>query len=226
MLLKLTKFDIIAQYRQGFYLVYGIITVIYIFILASVPEEARQVVTAYFIVSDTSILGMVFVGAMVLLEKQQNILQSFFITPLKLSDYLWSKVISLTLIAVLVSSFIGFIPGGMLSNWWLMLIAVLLSSVFFTFLGLGIAARVSTLNGYIAGIVLGGSIAGFPIAGYFFFHDLSLIFPVNAAVELMVVQPDKLGILNGTMCVLSLFIWCFMGYAFAKKQFERKVIQI
>lgn len=223
--LKLTKYDIIAQYRQGFYLVYGIITVIYIFILASVPAEARQVVTAYFIVSDTSIMGMVFVGAMVLLEKQQNILQSIFITPLKLSDYLWAKVISLTLIAVLVSSLIGFVPGGMLSNWWLMLIAVLLSSVFFTFLGLGIAARVSTLNGYIAGIVLGGSIAGIPIAGYFFFHDLSLIFPVNAAVELMVVQPGKLGILNGTMCVLSLFIWCFIGYVYAKKQFEKSVIQ-
>jgi fluoroquinolone transport system permease protein len=181
-------------------------------------------VTAYIILSDTSVLGMVFVGALVLLEKQQNILQSLFITPLKLSTYLWSKALSLTLIAIIASSIIGFVPGGMLGNWVATLSAVILSSLLFTFLGLGISARVNTLNEYIAGIILGGIILGSPIALFFVIPKLSLLFPINAAIDLLITKPE-LQTAKGVIADTAVLVcWNIIGFFFAKHQFSKHVI--
>ncbi len=225
MLLKLTKYDILFQLKQGFYTVYAILVTIYILLLFYLPQSVRMDVTAYILLSDTSVMGLTFVGALVLLEKQQSILQTLFITPLKLSTYLWGKVISLTILALLTSSLIGFLPGGMLPNPVAMLSAVILSSIFFTFIGLGIAARVNTLNEYLSGIMLGGLITVAPVALYFFIPDISVIFPVNAAVDLLLTPPEE-QIVKGIIADTAvLILWSILAYLWAKKQFLKYIIE-
>jgi len=220
----LIKYDILFQMKQGFYLIYAILTAIYLLILFYLPNSVRMEVTAYLILSDTSVMGLMFVGALVLLEKQQNVLQSLFVTPLKLDDYLWSKVLSLTVIAIMVSSAIGFLPGGMLANWPATLIAVTLSSFFFTFLGLGIAARVNTLNQYLAGVLLGGLIMVAPIALFFVTPTLSLVFPINAAIDLLILPPEvqtPKGIIADTAVLIC---WSILAFIYARRQFLKYVI--
>jgi len=170
-------------------------------------------------------MGIVFVGALVLLEKQQNILQSIFITPLKLSAYLWSKALSLTLIAILASSIIGFLPGGELENWAATLTAVIFSSLFFTFLGLGVAARFNTLNQYIAGIMLASIIMIAPLGLYFIDPNLSLVFPVNATIDLLFVSPQEQTIKGIIADIAVLVCWTILSFLFAKRQFLKHVIQ-
>lgn len=88
-MLKLFKYDISIQLRSGYWTVYGIIGLIYILILVNLPVNIRDDVAIFLIFSDTSVLGLIFVGALVLLEKQQGVLQSLSVTPLKLTDYLF-----------------------------------------------------------------------------------------------------------------------------------------
>jgi fluoroquinolone transport system permease protein len=224
MLFSLIKYDTMFQIRQGFYLIYAILTAIYLLILFYLPHSVRMEVTAYLILSDTSVMGLLFVGALVLLEKQQNVLQSLFVTPLKLDNYLWSKSLSLTLIALVVSSAIGFLPGGMLGNWLATLIAVALSSLFFTFVGLGISARVNTLNQYLAGILLGGLVMVAPIALFFFTPILSLVFPINAAIDLLILTPEvqtPKGIVADTAVLVC---WNILAFIYARSQFMKHVI--
>jgi fluoroquinolone transport system permease protein len=225
MLLKIIKYDILFQLKQGFYLVYAILSAIYLLILFYLPQSVRMDVTAYLILSDTSMMGIVFVGALVLLEKQQNILQSIFITPLKLSTYLWGKAISLTIIAIMASSIIGFLPGGELENWAATLTAVIFSSLFFTFLGLGVAARFNTLNQYIAGIMLASIIMIAPLGLYFIDPNLSLVFPVNATIDLLFVSPQEQTIKGIIADIAVLVCWTILSFLFAKRQFLKHVIQ-
>ena len=225
MILSLTKYDILFQLKQGFYTVYAILVVIYLLILFYLPQSVRMEVTAFIILNDTSVLGIVFVGALVLLEKQQNILQSLFITPLKLSTYMWSKVLSLTLIAMLASTIIGLVPGGLSNNWLAMLSSVILTSVFFTFLGLGVAARVNTLNQYIAGIMVAGVITLAPVALYFFIPNLSLVFPVNAAIDLLITSPETQTIRGIIADSAVLICWSIVAFLWAKHQFIKYIIQ-
>ncbi len=225
MLLKLTKYDILFQLKQGFYTVYAILVAIYLLILFYLPHSVRMDVTAFIILNDTSVMGLTFVGALVLLEKQQNILQSLFITPLKLSTYLWGKTLSLTLIALLTSSLIGFLPGGMIENWVAMLSAVALSSIFFTLIGLGMAARVNTLNEYLAAIMLAGLITVAPVALYFFIPNLSVIFPVNAAIDLLLTSPELQTVKGIIADTAVLICWSIVAFLWAKKQFLKYIIE-
>jgi len=225
MILNLTKYDILFQLKQGFYTVYTILVVMYLLILFYLPQSVRMEVTAFIILNDTSVMGIIFVGALVLLEKQQNILQSLFVTPLKLSTYLWSKVLSLTLIAMLASTVIGLLPGGMRDNWVAMLSAVILSSVFFTFLGLGVVARVNTLNQYIAGIMAAGLIMAAPIALYFFVPNLSLIFPINAAIDLLITPAAAQSVKGIIADTAVLICWSIIAFLWAKNQFIKYIIQ-
>lgn len=225
MLFKITKYDIRFQFKQGFYLVYGILSLIYILILFNISHSVRTEVTAYLILSDTSIIGLTFVGALVLLEKQQNVLQSLFITPLKLSTYILGKMLSLSLISLLVSSVIGFIPGGMLQNWLWTLVAVILSSIFFTFLGLGISARVNSVNEYLAGTIIGGIILGAPVALFFICPEISVVFPINATIDLMITKPGVQTIKGIIADVSVLICWNILGFIFAFYQFKKYVIE-
>jgi fluoroquinolone transport system permease protein len=225
MLLKLTKYDILFQLKQGFYTVYAILVTIYILLLFYLPQSVRMDVTAYILLSDTSVMGLTFVGALVLLEKQQSILQTLFITPLKLSTYLWGKS-NIAHHPGITDQFAYRLPsGGMLPNPVAMLSAVILSSIFFTFIGLGIAARVNTLNEYLSGIMLGGLITVAPVALYFFIPDISVIFPVNAAVDLLLTPPEE-QIVKGIIADTAvLILWSILAYLWAKKQFLKYIIE-
>ena len=77
---ELLKKDITLQWRQGFWLIYFVVSAIYILVLLNVPMEKRMMVSLILILTDTTILGVLFVGALVLLEKQQAIIHSLFVT--------------------------------------------------------------------------------------------------------------------------------------------------
>ncbi|MBN1767004.1 MAG: hypothetical protein JXR50_00375 [Prolixibacteraceae bacterium] len=221
---SLIKFDVRFQLKQGFYLVYALVSALYIVILFYIPFPVRSSVTAYLILSDTSIIGITFMGALVLLEKQQNILQSLFVTPVRLEQYLWSKAVSLTLLALLASALIAFVPGGLLSTWPVTLVAVALSSLFFSFVGLGISASAQSLNDYLAGIMLGGLILCVPLVLYFYFPLLSLIFPINCVADLLLQSPGSVPILRIAISCCILVGWIFIAYRFAFAQFNKHVI--
>ncbi|HOO85179.1 MAG TPA: hypothetical protein PLS94_11470 [Prolixibacteraceae bacterium] len=223
-LLTLTKFDVKFQIKQGFYLVYALVSLLYIIILFNIPFTARSSVTAYLILSDTSIIGITFMGALVLLEKQQNTLQSLFVTPVKLSQYLWSKAISLTILALLASVLIAFIPGGLLNNWPLTMIGVTLSSLFFSFVGLGISAGAQSLNDYLAGIMLGGLITGVPLILYFYMPLVSLIFPINNVTDLLLTSTAKASAVRTVVNCSFLIIWIILAYSYASRQFKKHII--
>ncbi len=220
----LTKYDVMFQIKQGFYLIYAIVTVLYLVILFSIPDSVRTELTAYLIISDTSIIGLTFMGALVLLEKQQGVLLSLFLTPVKLSSYLIAKAVSLTLIALITSFVIGFVPGGLTHNWPATIASVGLNSLFFSFLALGISARVDSLNDYLAGIMLGGLIMCLPIALYFFVPVLSLFFPINAAIDLLFVSINNQSLSLILLDVVVLIVWNIFAYRYAYFQFNKYVI--
>lgn len=163
-------------------------------------------------------------GALVLLEKQQNTLQSLFVTPVKLSQYLWSKAISLTLLALLASVLIAFIPGGLSHNWPLTLVAVGLSSLFFSFVGLGISAGAQSLNDYLAGIMLGGLIAGAPLVLFFYAPLVSLVFPINNVTDLLFTNSLSFSQARTAVNCTFLVIWILLAYRYATRQFNKHII--
>lgn len=181
------KADIRFQFKQGFYMVYILLTIMYMVILGKLPEEWKSTLVPLVLFSDPSMVGFFFIGALVMLEKVQGVIQYVVITPLRSLEYLLAKVISLTILALAATILITLTTYGYHLNWFLLILGVILTSSFFVLYGFVAAVRCTTLNQYFIKmipylllIVLPCfSLIGFPYAWLF------NIFPSVAGLKLV-----------------------------------------
>ncbi|MCB0553945.1 MAG: hypothetical protein KDD02_10365, partial [Phaeodactylibacter sp.] len=72
----------------------------YVLILLNLPDGQYGWLTVFLIFNDPMGLGLMFIGALYLFEKNENTLQALSVTPLRAWQYLASKTITLSLIAL------------------------------------------------------------------------------------------------------------------------------
>ncbi|WOO37671.1 ABC transporter permease [Anaerocolumna sp. AGMB13020] len=139
--------DMRFQVKYGFYFLYTIITIVYIAILAFIPIKIKLKVSSILIFTDPATMGLFFMGAIVLLEKSQRVLSSLAVSPIKVWEYIFSKVVSLGLISTLVGVILG-ISSGM-PHILLTAIGTFFGAVLFSLLGIIVATKVNSLNQFL-----------------------------------------------------------------------------
>jgi fluoroquinolone transport system permease protein len=222
-MLKLLIYDLNIQLRSGYWTVYGVIALVYILIMVNLPLSIRDEVAVGLIYMDTSVLGLIFVGALVLLEKQQGVLNSLSVTPLSINRYLFSKALSLTLLSAVISSLLWIIPLWSFKGYEFILSGVVLSSITFTLFGLGFAAGATSFNQFLARIFVGTMIFSLPILPMVFLPNAGwlILLPSNAALDLFIrITKNSFSIVQ-LLDLVILVIWIFILRIFAEKQFIR-----
>ena len=141
------KGDVAFQVKYGFYFVYTIMSFLYILLLFALPEVVKENAAIIMIYTDPAAMGLFFMGAIVLLEKSQRVLNSIAVSPLKVSEYILSKVISLGLIGTLVGVILSLFSGS--SNIFQVICGVFMGSVIFSLIGLSVAAKINSLNQFM-----------------------------------------------------------------------------
>lgn len=224
-ILTAIKYDIKFQVRHGFYHAYLLLTVIYIAGLRMVPGDYRPAVSSLVVFTDPSVLGFFFIGGMVLLEKGQNTLESLFVTPLKVSEYILSKVVSLTMLSLLTSLAIAFFSRGAVFNVFWFVLGVGLSSVLFTLMGFALAARAKSLNHYFL-YSFPLAILFLPLLEYLGMWDAWLFFLLPAKPALILIDGAMRGIAlwEGAYASAALFIWIFFTYRWAYGWFYKYTV--
>jgi fluoroquinolone transport system permease protein len=222
----LLRHDIKLQWRQGFWLVYFVIAAIYITVLVNIPSGKRMLVSLILILTDTTVLGVVFIGALILLEKQQAVIQSLFVSPLEPSSYIWSKTISLTLIAT-VMSILVYIPVWQFTAYTLfLLVCIIFTAGTFVLLGLGLAANVDTINQYF-GLQMGVSmLLLIPVIPYLLLghHPAFILLPYVASLDLMLGAEKPLPSWRVFADLVMLLAWGMLAYRFALKRVKRFLV--
>lgn len=145
--------DLKFERKQGFFTIYLIISFLYLLVLTQIPEPYRDQIVPFVIFSDPSVLGLFFIGGMLLLEKEQGILQSIVVTPLQTMEYVISKVASLSLIAVLAGLLITILTYSGRVNLFVLVLGILLTSCFFTQIGILVACRAKGINEFFIRMV-------------------------------------------------------------------------
>ncbi|KXS49143.1 fluoroquinolone transport system permease protein [Halanaerobium congolense] len=128
-IITVLKHDLRFQFRHKFYHVYLIISLIYIALLLNLPGDLRTFIAGIIIFPDPSMLGFTFISAIILLEKENNILESLFVTPLKLDEYIIAKLISLGLISLFSSLFIAIATIQSRVNYFLLISGIILAAL-------------------------------------------------------------------------------------------------
>ena len=177
--------DIHFQWKYGFYFIYFILTVLYVCGIAALPEHWKTDIASIMIYSDPAAMGLFFMGAIVLLEKSQKVLNAMVISPVKISEYILSKTVALIAISTVIALILGVVSG---SNHLLgIAVGTALTSAIFTMLGIIAATKISNLNQFLI-VIMPIEIICFvpPIVGLFVkLPDIFSFFPFIACMKLI-----------------------------------------
>ena len=177
--------DIHFQWKYGFYFIYFILTVLYVCGIASLPGHWKTDIASIMIYSDPAAMGLFFMGAIVLLEKSQKVLNAIVVSPVKMSEYILSKTVALIAISTVIAMILGLVSG---SNQLLSIaVGTALTSAIFTMLGIIAATKISNLNQFLI-VIMPIEIVCFvpPIVGLFVKSpDIFRFFPFTACMNLI-----------------------------------------
>lgn len=220
------KADIMFQFRHYLYYVYLIISALYVLLLYFIPSPTKEKMAMFLLFSDCSFLGAFFIGGIVLLEKDQGIYHHTFVTPIKVAEFIWSKVISLAIIS-LASSFIIFVCSfGFTFKLVFLVIGVTLNSIFASLLGIIFAVRVNSINQYLLLSPLFVTIFFLPILEVLTIWDSWLLYfiPGKAGLLLMdgVFNPLSFAEWGYVLAMFSITI--FITYKLAHQAFYKYII--
>lgn len=180
------KTDIRFQLKQGIYAIYLIVTFFYLVVISALPETLHSIIVPFMVFSDPSIVGFFFIGGVIMLEKTQGIFTYLSITPLRLSEYILSKLLSYSFLAEIAGFAIVITVYENPVNWPVLFIGILLTSVFFTLLGFLAVTNCKTMNQYFLRMVPYILIGVLPCLGMLKSSTSLLhIFPSLTALELV-----------------------------------------
>lgn len=217
----LTKGDIRFQWKYGFYYIYIILVLLYSGVLSLLPANVRQTVCDIMVYSDPAAMGMFFMGAIVLLEKSQRVLNSIAVSPVTATEYILGKMCSIGFISLLV----GFLLLVQVrsSHLWLSSFGIIASSFCFTLCGIIVGTKIDSLTGYIVSTIP-FELLGFvpPIAyrlGLAQDHPLMLLHPGCAQMQLISGNTS-----HTLFAMLSCIAWILMLFVIARNR-VRKMLQ-
>jgi fluoroquinolone transport system permease protein len=198
----------------------------YLIILSFLPKDILSVGLPLVVFSDPSVLGLFFIGGIIMLEKTQGILSVLVVSPLRTIEYILSKVISLAFVSVLAAIAITGFSHYENVNWLLVFLSTVLTSGIFTLCGIMITAGCNTVNQYMVKtvpymllfVLPCFSLIGFP------YSDLFTIIPSVAALRLML--GAYMGIPLYEAVGLTIYL-AGMNYLFLRwtiRVFENKII--
>jgi fluoroquinolone transport system permease protein len=228
-LLHLLKFDFLLINKNKIITISLIVTAIYVGVfkaLASMGNLEKLLVLVIF--NDPALLGFLFVGVMVLFEKNENTLQALALTPININFYILSKAIALTLIS-LFCCYIMVIAGyGINFNFIHFTLGTLLTTFIFSMLGFVAVAGQSSFNKYIliaVGIILFLTI---PFLGYF---DLMpkiwfILFPTYPAIELYdIAFSNHSTTVQIVIAYLLSIVWAIGSFLWAKRVLTQHIFK-
>lgn len=218
--------DVRFQFRHGFYFAYLIITIMYIVLLSFVPDPWKPMVSVIIIFSDPSALGYFFIGGIVLLEKGQHIYENLFVTPFQISEYLFAKVLSLSMLSVATSLAIHLFTFGFGEISLIFVLGVLITSVFFTLIGLGAAVRCRSLNEFFLVSPLYTLIFTVPLLGYVQWVDTPLYYLLPTQASLLLIEEPFRPLEGGQLIAMlgMLIAWTGLAYGWAHRSFQHYII--
>lgn len=149
-LLVLAGHDARLQYRYGIYAAYAFVVSFYVLVLTAgrgiLPDWAVGLV----IYTDPAAVGFFFLGALMMLERSEGVRTALAITPVTSAQYLAGKTVTLGGLAMLASLLL-ILVHRQTPNPALLLAIVLLTAICFIGIGVPIALRFRTVNGYLVG---------------------------------------------------------------------------
>ena len=151
-LLATLRWELVTQFRQGFYYAALFVIVVWSIVLSQLPTAGAMWLVPVVLFMDVSVFGFYFMAGMLYLEMGDGVLNALVITPLRKLEYLIVKVVALTLLSIIVSIGVAVIVVAITGvadvNWLLLLLGVIFNSWLLTLVGFTAAVRYDNISDF------------------------------------------------------------------------------
>ncbi|UCB58948.1 MAG: ABC transporter permease [Thermoplasmatales archaeon] len=229
---NMLKWEFVLLYRYKIIHISILSVVLYFITTQAIPDMNRPIFHTLLLFFDPAIIGIMFVGALVLFEKSENVLQALVITPMKVDDYLTSKITSLTILSIISATiFIVLLNvfGGIDFNILFLVLSIIITSVLLILLGFILVSRVKSINEYLLAMVVTFLGLLFPpmlqLSGLYE-NVVFYLWPTQASFILFtgVFNPASLELWEIAYGLGYQLIWIGLLYFLARKAFHKHIV--
>ena len=181
------RWDMRLQFRNGFYYAAAFIAVLMTLVLWQLPTAELPTILPVFVLGNMTIGTFYFMAGLVLLEKGDGVLEGLIVTPLRQSEYLAAKLVSLTLLTIVENVGIVTAVYGFRYNFLLLALGVGLMACFNILFGFIAVARYDSINRFLLPSILMTLTLAVPLVHYLGFWTSPLLYlhPVQATLLLI-----------------------------------------
>ncbi|HMS39094.1 MAG TPA: hypothetical protein PKE69_02625 [Pyrinomonadaceae bacterium] len=180
------------------------------------------------IYNDPAVVGFIFIGISIILEKDQEVLPALFVTPLNPHIFLISRVITLSTLGFFGALAMVLAAKGFSFNLVYFSVGAFSTCVLFCYLGIFIVSGTTEILHFLLRGVPLLILMSLPLLNYFELTNLSFLklFPVQGGLNLLVNSYTKTPVLSEVIFgYISIFVWIPLLYWFVSKIFISKVVK-
>jgi len=221
------KWDVILQSRYKIIHLSILSVIIYYMSLVAVPSMNTMEFKTLYLFMDPTLIGIMFVGALVLFEKTENTLQALTVTPMVTRTYFFSKIISLTSLSIVSGFLFIFLAHGFDFQYFYMIVGLVLTSIFLILVGFLLVARCASINEFLGMMMIAFLLLFVPplldISGIYE-NIVFYLWPTQASFLLFNGVFGTVSLNDTIYALIYLSVWIVGCYILAKKAFYKYIV--
>jgi fluoroquinolone transport system permease protein len=217
------------QARQGIYYAALVVVAVWIAVLFALPTATRTLLLPFALFMDVSIFGVFLMAGMLFLEKGDRVLQALVVTPMPRSNYLLTKLATLTLVGVVASLLLTLVVHGMHGvNWPMLFAGTALNGWLMTLFGFILAARYGSINEFLVPSIIFFMPSQLPLLDYFGIWQSWLIYLIPTQPAMLLIGGAFRGIETWQLlyALVYLTVACVLVSWWALRVFDRFVVEM
>lgn len=179
--------DVRVQFRNGFYFATVFVVIASILLLRWLPADAARLILPVVVLENVLMNTFYFVSGLLLLERVEGTFAAQSVTPLRIDEYLASKLATLSALSLAESLSIGVAVFGIDARLIAMALGIALAAPLFCLVGVALVLRYDSINEFLLPSVPYTALLTLPVLGIFGVGspDLYLPHPIQGPLELM-----------------------------------------
>jgi len=230
-LLLQTRWQFALLTRNNIIVISFIITAVYAGIFYGIKDLGNMdKVLTLLILNDPAIIGLFFIGLMVIIERKQQVLSALFVTPISHHVYLISRVLALSIICWICAVGMAFSALGTSFNLIHFSVGVFGISIMSCLAGLYMVSYTTEFMSFtLKSIPVLMLFINIPLLNYFEVTDIGFfrIFPAQGSLDLIINSYTDTPVVSQLLYgYISILIWIPLLYWLVYRAFILKIVNV
>jgi fluoroquinolone transport system permease protein len=181
------------------------------------------------IYNDPALVGFIFIGISIILEKDQEVLAALFVTPLNRHIYLISRIVTLSICGLISALAMVITAKGFSFNWLHFSVGAFSTCVLFSLVGIFVVSYTREVLHFLLRSVPLLILMSLPLLNYFELTDSSFLklFPIQGGLSLLVGSYGQTQNLEEMIFgYLSVGVWITLLYWLVYRVFVSRVVKV